>query len=229
MKPVRSLLLSLAVLAASLLGVAASPAPPAQADPSTPVIFVHGFVENSTMWDTAKQSFQASGYPASMLFAWNYDTVLTPNETTAQNFGAYLDSVLQQTGASQVDIVSHSMGSLSTRSCIKFGSCAGKVKNWVSLAGANRGTDIANLCFFLPPCQDMIPGSAFLQRLNAAPALPAGVQWSTFWTSNDGIIVPATNTVLDGAVNTQVSPALNHLNIFNDATVLDQVKAQLAD
>jgi triacylglycerol lipase len=225
----RSIVLTLAVLVGSVVGITAVPAGPAQAVPTRPVIFVHGFVENSGIWATARQSFQQSGYPAGLLFAWDYDTVLTNNETTSRNFGAYLDSVLRQTGAQQVDIVSHSMGSLSTRHCIKFGSCAGKVRNWVSLAGANKGTDVAGLCFFLAPCQDMIPGSPFLQRLNAAPLLPVGVEWSTFWTPNDGIIVPATNTVLEGAVNTQVNPALNHLNIFSDATVLDQVKAQLAD
>jgi triacylglycerol lipase len=54
-------------------------------------------------------------------------------------------SSARSTGAAKVDVVSHSMGALPTRLCIKFGSCAGRVDDWESIASPNHGTALAAL------------------------------------------------------------------------------------
>jgi triacylglycerol lipase len=190
----------------------------------TPIVFVHGFLENGSMWSTMKTSLKQSGYQDKDLWAFDYDSNLS-NVTTGTLLASYVTNVLAQTGATQVDIVNHSMGGLNSRQYVKFNGGAAKVRNWVSLAGANQGTAISFLCVAITvSCREMIPGSAFLSTLNAAPLLTAGPKYYTFWSMNDGVIIPASNTTLAGATNTMVSPWVFHMTIFKDADVISRVK-----
>lgn len=190
-----------------------------------PVVFVHGFASSNSVWDTLAADFRAAGYGSNQLFFFTYDTFFTSNTTTAQRLATFVDQVRQQTGASRVDMISHSMGGLSSRQCVKSFGCAGEVDDWVSLAGANHGTATALLCaLFLVTCQEMSPGSAYLTALNAAPEVTSGANsWATLWSPNDGVIVPAQSTVLQGANNIQVSSAINHFSILTDQAVADRV------
>ena len=221
----RALLIATALFVALSLVIVTRQNGASAATKHTPVVFVHGFVEDGSMWATAKAQFKAAGYTDAELWAWTYNTSQS-NVTTATQLSAYIDQVRASTGATKVDIVNHSMGGINSRYYLKFNGGAAKVRNWVSLAGANLGTSTAMMCALTTrSCQEMSPGSALLNKLNAAPSLPAGPSYYTFWTANDGIIVPATNTKLTGATNTQVSSGLSHLTIFKDATVLKQVLA----
>jgi len=95
------------------------------------------------------------------------------------------------------------MGALSTRWCIRFGECAGRVAEVVTLAGANHGTIWAAACglaFWSPSCADMEPGSPMLERLNDDET-PEGVGWETWVSFCELAIVPRESTFLDGAVN----------------------------
>lgn len=232
MKRFRRAAAALGLIAATTLGGLLAQAPDSSASPfpngRNPVVFVHGFSESDAMWDTMKQSLRQSGYTDDQLTAVDYNTTSQSNVATAEWLGGIVDEVLHKTGASKVDIVSHSMGSLNSRYCVKFAGCAGKTERWISLAGANKGTNAANLCTVNVTCREMVPGSDVLKRLNADPLLPPGTKWSTLWTPNDGIIVPATNTVLEGAENIQVGPGINHLNIFKDQGVIKEVTRLLA-
>ncbi|GAA1977176.1 triacylglycerol lipase [Amycolatopsis minnesotensis] len=188
---------------------------------------MHGFIENGTMWSALTQALLAEGYQDDQITAVTYNTITQSNVVTADQLGRTVQDLLRRTGASKVDIVSHSMGSLNSRYCVKFAGCAGRTDHWVSIAGANLGTQGASLCSFLITCREMLPGSTVLTKLNADPVLPAGTKWSTLWTPSDGVIIPATNTVLPGATNTEFDN-LNHLNIFKDPSVIGKVKELLA-
>lgn len=58
--------------------------------------------------------FRTDGCPSSHLDQWSYDWRQS-NATTAQQLAAEVDRLLAATGASKVDIVTHSMGGLSSR------------------------------------------------------------------------------------------------------------------
>jgi triacylglycerol lipase len=231
---VRRAVLALALAATTVVGVlvaqpfassaAASPFP----NGKNPIVFVHGFFETGSIWETLKASLKQDGYTDDQLIAIDYNTTNQSNVDTATEIGTIVTDVLARTGAAKVDIVSHSMGGLNSRYCVKFAACAGKTDHWISLAGANKGTYIAALCALLmPTCGEMVPGSAVLTKLNASPALPAGTKYATLWSPNDGIIIPATNTVLEGATNVQLPGSINHFNIFTDAGVATKIKELL--
>ena len=62
-----------------------------------------------------------------------------------------VNEIKAATGAAKVDIITHSMGGLSSRYYIKNLGGAANVDDWVSLAGPNHGTTWAYGCFFFVP------------------------------------------------------------------------------
>ena len=76
---------------------------------------------------------------------WSYD-FRQSNATTAALIQQKVDSILLATGATQVDIITHSMGTLSARYYIRNLGGDGKVDALVSLGGANHGTTTASFC-----------------------------------------------------------------------------------
>ncbi|MGV4927144.1 triacylglycerol lipase (plasmid) [Streptomyces sp. BHT-5-2] len=221
--PVLSALLT--VVAASAPAAAVPERAPAAAD--RPVIFVHGRNAGPGVWDSMISRFTAAGRPAGRLFAWDYDTAQSANETLAPQFQAYVDEVLRRTGASQVDIVAHSLGSLTTRWYVKFGSGATKVHHWVSLAGPNHGTQLAWLCApYDQGCRDMTTGSYVVTRLNEGTETPGPVHYTTVHSRCDEQIAPVTSTALAGADNIE-APCLKHNELLTDETVATEVRTAL--
>jgi triacylglycerol lipase len=143
--------------------------------------------------------------------------------TTARELSARVDAILSATGAAKVDIVTHSMGGLSSRYYLKNLGGQPKVDEWVSLGGPNHGTTTANLCFWNTSCFDMQPGSGFLTSLNSGDETPGAVNYRTWWSACDNVINPDSSVSLVGATNTQTA-CLSHSDLYTDATVYGQVR-----
>ncbi|MEU3721713.1 triacylglycerol lipase [Streptomyces sp. NPDC031705] len=222
-KTLRSLPAVVLALAACAAPAAAAPAAPAAALPD-PVVFVHGWNSDGSAWNVMAGRFRSDGHPSERLFQWTYPAYQS-NATTASELGATVDRVLAATGAAKVDLVTHSMGSLSSRYYLKNLGGDAKVDAWVSLAGPNHGTDTARWCGGAA-CVEMRPGSAFLNELNTGDETPGSTRYATWWSPCDGIINPDSTVALDGAVNTRTS-CLQHTAITDDAAVYGQVKAHL--
>jgi len=153
----------------------------------TPAFFVHGHSLNASSWATMISYLTDAGYPTEYLEAIQ----LVPNdganipaaeEQIAPAIETFLDSINTFLAANypdiplktKVDLVSHSMGSLSSR-WYAARVRPDRVHKWVSLAGANHGTN--DLCPFTDPgADDLCPAYAeneqdsFIQyQLNGAP------------------------------------------------------------
>lgn len=189
-----------------------------------PILFVHGWNSSGSTWDTMVSRFRADGYTADELMAFSYDTSQS-NRTTAAEIADRVATLLEFNGATQVDIIAHSMGSLSSRHYVKFlGGAEGPVDSWVSLGGPNHGTDTANFCFSTA-CAEMRAGSSFLDELNAGDESPGDiVDYATWWSPCDSVINPDSSVPVDGAANTQTA-CIGHSDLHQDATVYGQVAA----
>ncbi|WP_269856696.1 esterase/lipase family protein [Streptomyces sp. RPT161] len=220
-------LLATALATATLSAVTSSaPAQAAPAEPD-PVVFVHGRNAGPGVWGGMMTDFTAAGYPQDRLFAWSYDTSQSTNEVLSGQLSSYVDTVLARTGATRVDIVAHSLGSLPTRWYIKFGGGARKVAHWASLAGPNHGTSLAYLCALWDQgCRDMTPGSYVVQHLDQGAEAPGPVRYATWWSPCDEQVSPPTSTELTGAANTETG-CLKHNDFLSDRTVSEQVLAFL--
>ncbi|MFI0826482.1 esterase/lipase family protein [Streptomyces roseolus] len=228
MRRTATLLLAGALLAGTVALPATAQAEPrdASAGAPRPVVFVHGRNAGPGVWGSLTERLTAAGTPADRIFAWSYDSSQSTNEVLAGRLAAYVDDVLRRTGADQVDLVAHSLGSLPTRWYVKYGG-ASKVRNWVSLAGPNHGTGLAWACALWDQgCRDMTPGSYVLSRLNEGDETPGDVRFTTFWSAGDGQIIPTSSTALSGARNVRVAD-MGHNDLLGDADVAGQVLATL--
>ena len=191
-------------------------------EPRSPILFVHGWNSSGVIWGTMMDRFIADGYAAGELFNWSYDTSRS-NVTTAQDLSAKVDEILAATGASKVDIITHSMGALSARYYIKNLGGGSKVDEFVSLGGPNHGTNTALFCGQIS-CVEMRPNSSFLTALNKKDETPGRViRYATWRSPCDQVINPQSSTMLNGATNTQTA-CIDHSSLHQDATVYSMVR-----
>ncbi|MBA2687188.1 MAG: triacylglycerol lipase [Gemmatimonadaceae bacterium] len=190
-----------------------------------PILFVHGYARTSADWNTMIAQFKAAGWTDLEVYTINYGA-LQSNASIADDIKAKVDNILATRSTTKVDIVTHSMGSLSTRYYIRNLGGDGRVDAWVSLGGANHGTTTANDCGF-PPCIELRPGSSFLASLNSGDETPGTVRYATWWSPADQAILPNNSVILSGATNTQTAP-IPHQNLLTDPTVYNQVRAFIA-
>ena len=227
-RPLRFRLL-LAGLSLSLLAAVApqGTSPAAAQAAADPIVFVHGWNSSATTWNTMIDRFVAAGYPRSRMLAITYNSNQS-NATIANQVRDAVNTLRSQTGAAKVDIISHSMGGLSSRYYLKNLGGSSIVDDWVSLGGPNHGTNFAYACYlFSAGCRDMIGGSGFLNALNSGDETPGATNYGTFWSSCDDIINPDNSVLLNGATNTGVG-CLGHSELTSNAGVFNQVRAFVA-
>jgi len=188
-----------------------------------PILFVHGYGGNASNWDQMKARFVADGWHDFELYAYTY-SVFSSNATNAAEVRDQVDEIMRKTGATKVDIITHSMGGISSRYYLKNLGGSTKVDAWVSLGGPNHGTEaVENQKCGFTPCLEIVPGSAFLAALNAVDETPGLVRYGTWRSPCDATITPITSVVLLGATNTLTS-CLVHYNYIVDAVVYQQVR-----
>jgi triacylglycerol esterase/lipase EstA (alpha/beta hydrolase family) len=216
----RRLTALVAALAICVSGAALAPAGALAVDP---ILFVHGWSGSASNWNTMIGRFEKDGYSKSQLRAYSYNTSQS-NKTTAETIvKSEVEKLKKETGASKVDIVAHSMGSLNSRWYIKFvKEGEANVDDWVSLGGPNHGTTVANFCFSTS-CVEMRPGSTFLSELNAGDETPGTVNYGTWWSPCDEFINPDSSVPLSGATNTETA-CISHLALLSDETVYKGVR-----
>lgn len=215
-----------ALLTAVVAALVAVPAAPAAAAARTPVVFVHGYTGSASNWTTAQSLFRAAGYSSSELYAYEYNSY-GDNVANARGLATFVSQVRSRTGAARVDIVNHSMGGLVSLWYVKQLGGAQYVAHLASLAGANHGTTSAGACLIFTTCQQMYPGSSFIDTLSAGDETPGSTRYGTWYSPCDGVILPYTSTVLSGASNNYVA-CETHLGFLSDTSVLTSVRTFLA-
>ncbi len=214
-----------AFLAVACLVPPAAPSHAALATAKRPILFVHGYNSSASAWDTMVANFKAAGYVDAELRRWSYDYRLS-NKTTAEDIRTRVDTIRAETGWDKVDVVTHSMGGLSSRYYLKNLGGSAKVDDWVSLGGPNHGTNTANYCG-ATSCVEMREGSSFLTALNSDDESPGAVSYATWWSPCDSVINPDSSVAVAGATNTNTA-CLSHSQLRTDANVFTQVRDTVA-
>jgi triacylglycerol lipase len=212
------------LLAVALVGIRPLTESPQEAEAShvDPILFVHGFTGNSSAFNTMASRFSADGWESNRLWGITYNSFQS-NVTIAGQIRDAVNQIKASTGATKVDIIAHSMGSLNTRYYLKNLGGQSSVDDWVSIGGPNHGTIWAFGCAFLTPCQQMTPGSGFLNGLNAGDETPGAVSYGTWWSPCDEIITPDQSVILSGASNTQTG-CISHSGLLSNLTVYQQIR-----
>lgn len=149
----------------------------------TPVMLVHGLGEDSTVWGVLRRALVRTGYPPEYIGTVNLIPNHRRNVAAAElQLAPAVDSLLLRARtaaaaaqapvpASRIDLISHSMGALSSRYYVAV-LRPDRVRRWISLAGANHGSDRFCPAGPSPASHDLCPAfaSAGIQRLlNGAP------------------------------------------------------------
>jgi triacylglycerol esterase/lipase EstA (alpha/beta hydrolase family) len=216
----RRLAALVSALAICVTGAALAPSGAMALDP---ILFVHGWSGSASNWNTMIARFEKDGYTKKQLRAYSYNTSQS-NKTTAETIvKSEVEKLKKENGASKVDIIAHSMGSLNSRWYIKFvKEGEANVDDWVSLGGPNHGTTAANICFSTA-CEEMRIGSTFLSELNAGDETPGAVNYGTWWSPCDEFINPDSSVPLEGATNHETA-CISHLGLLSDETVYKDVR-----
>ncbi len=196
--------------------LARSPAPPHE-----PVVFVHGYGADASVWESMRADFSRAGWSGDELVLWRYDW-REDNRVTARRLADEVTRVLAATGADRVDLVTHSMGTLSSRWYLARLDGTAHVDAWVGIAGPNAGSIRGSFCD-LPSCHDRRWGSPLLDALNAGDRTPGAVRYATWWSPCDEVLVPDSTALLAGAGNHRTA-CLGHEQVLADPLVARQVR-----
>ncbi|MFJ8084380.1 esterase/lipase family protein [Streptomyces sp. NPDC096205] len=183
-----------------------------------PVVLVHGTFGNSVdNWLGLAPYLTARGY---CVFSLDYGQLpgvplfhgLGPIDKSAAQLDAFVDRVLDTTGAAEADLVGHSQGGMMPRYYLKFLGGAAEVNALVGIAPDNHGTTLNGLTKLLPyfpgaedllsmatpGLADQVAGSAFLTKLNQGGDTVPGVRYTVIATKYDEVVTPYTSGRLEG-------------------------------
>lgn len=125
--------IALAALVVALVSTVA--AAPAQADPLTPIVFVHGQQGSAQQWQSNAKRFSGNGFPDALLYAYEYDTSILTNDHAIAGLDAFIAAVKARTGTSKVDVIAHSRGTTVMHTYLSVPERAASVRKYVNVDG----------------------------------------------------------------------------------------------
>ena len=166
-----------------------------------PVVLLHGtFSTVKSNFAAMAPALQAAGR---CVYAMDYGFGgVRPVRQSAGSVTAFIDSVLDATGAEQVDVVAFSQGGLVLRTALRLGGLSDKVAVAVLIAPSFHGST-SNLLDALPAgacpaCDDQTAGSALLAELDAGGDLDGDVRYAVVSSSGDTVVTPVASQVPAG-------------------------------
>ncbi|KAF9128166.1 hypothetical protein BGW39_005298 [Mortierella sp. 14UC] len=184
-----------------------------------PLILVHQTMQVLlTNWFYMGPCFVAEGY---CVFALTYGQNpkipllygVNRMETSAQELAVFVDMVLNATGASKMDMLGHSQGSVMPRYWIKHLGGATKISKFAGIGSVQYGSTLAGIVPFakaiglfdpikkiIDPlceaCYQFALNSTFLNDLNAGGDTFPGIEYLLVASKTDEMVTPYTNGFL---------------------------------
>ena len=191
--------------------------------PLSVVVIVPGYGGSADSVKALAASLGAAGHQVT--------TVALPGDGTGDinAMAPALGEAVQQATASgaPVDVVGFSMGGLVVRTWARDLGGASIARRIVTVGTPNAGTETAELGAAFgacpPACQQMVPGSDFLNRLNEGDPTPDGPAWITVRSSTDEVVRPDGTTAMDGASNVLLQDVCDGVDIGHGELVTAQL------
>ena len=162
---------------------------------SHPIIFVHGGSGSATQFESQAMRFESNGYPHEYIYAYEYDSSIATSTMPAiwAGLDALIAKVKTETGAAQVDILGHSLGT-------------------TVMIGPN-GTD-----GYLQSSPARAANVAHYVNIDGrtAPALPGGVPTLAIWAERSQLPPPNPVRTIVGATNV-IIPNQTHVQSATSA------------
>jgi triacylglycerol lipase len=195
-----------------------------------PILFIHGINGKAANFDALIARLVADGWPTTEQFARTFnDPSWGCNVDNAATIGQWVDEIRASTGAAKVNVIAHSMGTLSSRHFIKALGGTAKVERYITLGGMHHGLSSSCAATFPgAPCvwRELCETGTFVQALNAPPATPGNLHWVSIFGTADETVPNASSQVI-GAENIAI-PNVTHEGLLDDAPTFVEIKRVLA-
>ncbi len=169
----------------------------------TPIILVHGVVDNRSIFTFLRRALRRRGFGRTILL--NYSPFSDDIRAVAYRLADLIEEVCHETGYERVHIVGHSMGGLVARYYVQRLDGHERVHTVVTLGTPNNGTRVADFVPH-PLARQMRPGSELIAELNE-PVPGCDTRFVSIWTDLDQSIIPKQNAKL-------TIPGLRTRNVF---------------
>ena len=193
------------------LAVVFSPAVSASENPArNPVLLIHGIKDDARKMEPMARYLRARGWDAKTMSyrpSWGQKGL----DVLAGQVAKFVDE--NYAPGARIDLVAFSMGGLVTRYYLQRLGGLERVRRYVTLSAPHHGTLLA---YLLPNagCRQMRFGSAFLRDLASDADRLAQLDFTSFWTPLDAIIVPARSSIMPQARNECMVIALHPLMVW---------------
>ena len=202
---------------------------PALGVPHTPVLLLHGLLDNRAVFTPLRRTLLADGFEH--LHAVNYSPLTADVHQAAEAFGRQVVRARRDYGGERVAVVGHSLGGLIARYYVQLLGGSEHVHSVVTLGTPHAGSYTALLLGPLPVARQLLPGSAVFEALRA-PAPGCDTRFLSFWGDLDPLVLPRESARLDHpdlrAENIRV-PGAGHLALTVDPGVHTLVGQALAE
>ncbi|MGW2239430.1 lipase family alpha/beta hydrolase [Streptomyces sp. NPDC001759] len=176
-----------------------------------PVVLLHGFIDNRSVFVLLRRSLVQSG--RQQVESLNYSPLTCDIRSAAELLGRHIEEICERTGSDRVDVVGHSLGGLIARYYVQRLGGDSRVRTLVTLGTPHSGTSVVPLANAHPIVRQMRPGSELIEELKR-PAPGCRTHFISFWSDLDHLMSPLETACIDHpdlmAQNVQVS-GVGHL------------------
>jgi triacylglycerol lipase len=193
----------------------------------TPILLVHGLVDNRSIFTLLCRSLRRRGF--GRVSTYNYRPWTTDLRAAAARLGEQVEAICEQTGYERIHVVGHSMGGILARYYVQRLGGDARVHTLVTLGSPHGGTGAARLLPFGVTAQ-LTPTSAVIEELRS-PAAGCRTRFVAFWSDLDGLISPKRAARIDHpdlSVRNVFVRGAGHMSLPIDRRVVHDIVTTLA-